>query len=245
MEKCPHLHKALFSLGRLSWAEDPVGGGRSWLGERRVQAHLALQELLADVGSHGVPDGGSHWAASEGRVTLCTRSPAACREPGMATQCQRLWPCSCKCLQRALPAAVKGGTTGLPQPVSQKSFRGPVPLARCLPTGRGSGKRTRAPQREHPAFLCPLPMVQHFAMGGCPRGWCGSRDTTGPLVALAGPGPLPSGGTTRPPPRASLVRVVCPGWLLLEVGGHSAHPGRAAQCCAPQLAEPPQLLCCC
>lgn len=49
-----------------------------------MQAHLVLQELLANMGSHGIPDGGSHWAASEGQVMICTCSPEA-PQPTLAT----------------------------------------------------------------------------------------------------------------------------------------------------------------
>lgn len=131
-----------------------------------------------DIASHGVPDGGSHWEASKGRVTLCQLPALRLTLTGAmrsgwvpAVLLQGLW--------LPLPTAVKGGTMGPSRPASQKSILGRIPLARCFPWrgqpgpgGPRGGGSTPPPPPAPPHGVGAAAVTQQ-----------------GPLVALAGPSP--------------------------------------------------------
>lgn len=126
-----------------------------------------------DVASHSVPDGSSHWEASEGRVTLCQLPALQLTLTGAmhsgwvpAMLLQGLW--------LPLPTAVKGGTMGPSRPVSQKSILGCIPLVRCFPRRGQPGPRGPRGGGSTP----PPPPAPPHGGGGC------GHDATGASCCL-------------------------------------------------------------
>lgn len=122
-----------------------------------------------DVASHSVPDGGSHWEASEGRVTCCQLPVLRLTLTGV--MCSG-WVLAV--LRLPLPTAVKGGTMGPSRPVSQKSILGRILLVRRFPR---SGQPGPGGPRGGGSTPPPPPAPPHGG-GGC------GRDATGASCCL-------------------------------------------------------------